>query len=561
MKKTISLVLVLALGLTTEVANADFTFGTPTNLGPTINSHHSDHSASISSDGLALYFQSHQPGVLRRCDIMVARRESPVEREQLRVLFIGNSGTSWIRNTLDSLIQASPYSESTFEYVAPDSWTLQQHLDSNNTMSRIKSQDWDFVVLQEQVLRASRPYESEQFYDAVANLSEPIKESGAQVVLYMIWGFRDGDPLNPQINPDYETMQQRLVEAYTEAARQVDAIIAPVGLAWQRVRRNKPDLGRQLYHSDGKHPSNKGAFLTACVFYATLFDADPTELAFNGGLSAEEAAYLKLKAKEAFNPVVDFNGDEIVDIDDLLMLIEHWGTDEPLCDIGPMLWGDGIVDVQDLDVLMSYWGQEILPPELIAYWRLDEAEGDIASDSSNGNDGTVYGDPAWQPEVGIVDGALQLDGIDDYVSTPFVLNPADDKFSVFAWIKGGAPGQVIISQTDGIGGTGATWLGADSSGGNLMTGLVTPPGGRSVPQPLVSEIVVIDNQWHLIGFVWDGSIRALYVDGVEVAKDTQAKLEGSDGGLHISAGKNLEVGTFFSGLIDDVRIYSLAVTP
>ncbi|GAI23490.1 unnamed protein product, partial [marine sediment metagenome] len=55
--------------------------------------------------------------------------------------------------------------------------------------------------------------------------------------------------------------------------------------------------------------------------------------------------------------------------------------------------------------------------------------------SANDNDGTVYGDPAWQPEGGMVDGALQFDGIDDYVSTPFVLNPADGKFSVFVWIK------------------------------------------------------------------------------------------------------------------------------
>jgi len=52
-------------------------------------------------------------------------------------------------------------------------------------------------------------------------------------------------------------------------------------------------------------------------------------------------------------PVVDFNGDEIVDISDLVELIEHWGTNETLCDIGPMPWGDGVVDVADLEVLMS----------------------------------------------------------------------------------------------------------------------------------------------------------------------------------------------------------------
>ena len=35
----------------------------------------------------------------------------------------------------------------------------------------------------------------------------------------------------------------------------------------------------------------------------------------------------------------------------------------------------------------------------------------------------------------------------------------------------------------------------------------------------------------------------------------------SDAGLHIGAGKSLEAGSFWSGLIDDVRIYNRAVTP
>ncbi len=482
--------------------------------------------------------------------------ESAVEREPLRILLIGNSLTNQIRSTLVSLIQASSYSESTIGYVAPGGWTLQQHVSSANTMSRIRSSDWDFVVLQEQSQTPNLPDRCEKFYNAVTKLSEAIKESGAQVVLYMTWGYRYGDPQNPQVNPDYETMQQNLIEAYTQAARQVDAIIAPVGVAWQRVRRNKPDLGRQLYQGDGLHPSYKGAFLTACVFYATLFDADPTELAFNGALSAEEAAYLRSKAKEAFIPIVDLNADGIVDATDMCIMVDHWGTDNSLCDIGPMPWGDGIVDVQDLIVLAEYLFEEANDPSLIAHWPLDEIEGDIASDSANDNDGTVYGDPAWQPEGGMVDGALQFDGIDDYVSTPFVLNPADWKFSVLTWVKGGAPGQVILSQMGG-----ANWLCTDSLEGNLMTGLSLPAGGRIRPQPLVPEFVITDGNWHRIGFVWDGSHRTLYVDGLAVAEDTQRNLAGSEGGLYIGTGKAMKSATYWSGLIDDVRIYNRAVTP
>ena len=78
--------------------------------------------------------------------------------------------------------------------------------------------------------------------------------------------------------------------------------------------------------------------------------------------------------------------------------------------------------------------------------------------------------------------------------------------------------------------------------------------------PLFSEIVITDGQWYRIGLVWDGSHRTLYVDGVVVAEDTQPGLEGSQMGLYIGVDKNYETGTFFSGLIDDVRIYNRALT-
>jgi N-acetylneuraminic acid mutarotase len=252
-------------------------------------------------------------------------------------------------------------------------------------------------------------------------------------------------------------------------------------------------------------------------------------------------------------PSPDFNGDGKVDIEDLIILIEHWGQDEPSVDIAPPPFGDGIVDALDLELLMSYWQQEVLPASLLAYWKLDETEGDVAYDSAATNDSVVFGDAVWQPTGGMIDGALELDGIDDYISTPYVLNPTEGNFSVFAWVKGDTPGQVVISQADGV-----DWLSADTSEGKLMTELKSP--GRA-GGPLISQIVITDGKWHRIALVWDGSYRTLYVDDLEVARDTQGSLEGSSGGQYIGAGKNLEPGTFWSGLIDDVRIHSRAVTP
>ena len=85
------------------------------------------------------------------------------------------------------------------------------------------------------------------------------------------------------------------------------------------------------------------------------------------------------------------------------------------------------------------------------------------------------------------------------------------------------------------------------------------PGSDS--GPLRSVTVITDGSWHRIGFVWDGSNRTLYVDGLVVAEDTQDGLEGSSNGLYIGTGKMMQAGTYFSGLIDDVRIYNRAVSP
>jgi hypothetical protein len=62
-------------------------------------------------------------------------------------------------------------------------------------------------------------------------------------------------------------------------------------------------------------------------------------------------------------PPPDFNSDGIVDAADMCIMVEHWLTDYPLCDIGPMPWGDGIVDVQDLIVLAEHLFEEVPPVE------------------------------------------------------------------------------------------------------------------------------------------------------------------------------------------------------
>ena len=249
----------------------------------------------------------------------------------------------------------------------------------------------------------------------------------------------------------------------------------------------------------------------------------------------------------------DFNGDGIVDSADICIMVDHWHTDYPLCDIAPPPFGDGIVDVQDLVALSEYLSKNVNDPTLAAHWALDETEGDIAYDSAGLDDALVIGGPLWQPDGGQVGGAIQFDGMDDCIVASPARNPACGPFSVLAWVRGGAAGQAVISQTGS-----ADWLSTDPLEGCLMTELTGP--GRSAT-PLLSQTVITDGNWHRIGFVWNGLYRTLYVDGIAVAQDTQDGLEGSFNGLYIGCGKNMQPGTYFSGLIDDVRIYSRAVRP
>ncbi|MCL5282156.1 MAG: hypothetical protein M1376_19885 [Planctomycetes bacterium] len=62
-------------------------------------------------------------------------------------------------------------------------------------------------------------------------------------------------------------------------------------------------------------------------------------------------------------PIVDFNGDGKVDLMDLVMLIQNWGTNNPKYDIGPYAWGDGKVDIEDLKVFMTYYEKENPPKQ------------------------------------------------------------------------------------------------------------------------------------------------------------------------------------------------------
>lgn len=299
--------------------------------------------------------------------------------------------------------------------------------------------------------------------------------------------------------------------------------------------------------------------------YTPLLDASdlfPDSIhpdAEGAGLMAEVIAPMLLGIRSE----PDFNLDGVVNFIDYLILIKHFtdnisqaalqdSGDLDGFDLAPTPDGDGIVDIRDVAALFKYW---LKTPGLLAHWKLDETEGTLVSDCAGETYSRIHGNTVWHPSGGYKGGALELTGTDSYVETGFVLNPIDGPFSVFIWTKGGQPGQILIAQESS-----SDWIGIDPVTGGLQTGLTD--GGRST-KALVSEVPFTNDQWHQILLIWDGALRHIYVDRIEVAVDSDPhkQLTNSEGGLYFGASKNLDESGFWMGLIDDIRIYDKVLLP
>jgi len=522
-------------------AKADFTLGAPVQIGPPIWSAGNDPQGScFSGDGLELYFASDRPGGLGIGDIWVATREG-LDAPWGEPINLGAPV-----NNAQSQIEPA---------ISPDGlelyfghWT-----------------DWD--------IRVSRRPSKDAPWSSPELLGPPVGLGGETCVKFSADGLslyfaskRSGgygnldiwvstrattaDPWGEPVNlgPNVNTPADDSAPSISSDGRVLFFISSrpgsyhPAGYdIWMTTRATTNDPWGTPINCD---VINNNATLTGIWRVYPTVSPDGSVLYFERGYDMWQSA---------ITPSVDFNGDGRIEVGDLVALINNWGTVDSLCDVGPMPWGDGKVDAADLEVLMSEWGQEVNDPTLVAHWALDETEGMIARDSASGYDGTLCGGPVWEPAGGHIDGALRCDGVDDYVATPFVLDRIEGSFSVFAWVSGGAPGQVILSQKDEV-----NWLMADAATGALLTELGST--GRQ-GQVLASQGLITEDTWHRVGFVRDGSDRILYVDDIEVARDTVTSLAESHGLLYIGAGKGLEPGTFWSGLIDDVRIYNRVVRP
>jgi hypothetical protein len=532
-------------------AKADFTFGEVVNLGPLVNSRKVDGGASLSADGLTLFFDSDRTG--GDFDLYMVTRET-LDDDWSPAVNLG----SIVNSTTD---EQDPS-------ISKDGLTL--FFDSDRpggsgdwdlwmTTRLTTEDDWGIPVNLGSAINSPQDEGFPRISADCLELYFSSKRSGG-LGRTDLWVTKRETINSPWLEP------VNLGPTVNSSSGDFAPNITPDGLALI-FSSDRPGnyssfdlwmIKRRTTSKPWRSPVNLGPIInTEDVDYANI-SSDGTTLFLT---CWERPGHYGLYDiwQAPILPIVDLNSDGIVDAADVCIMVDQWGTDESLCDIGPIPFGDGIVDVQDLIVLAEHLFEDY---RLIAHWGLDEVEGSIVYDSIQSNDGTCHSGPFWVPAGGMIGGALQFDGIDDYVSTPFVLNPGKVSLSVTAWIQGGTPGEVIISQADTLTARtiepGSTWLGINPLDGRLMTGLMDTFFG-----PLESESVITDGLWHHVGLVYDldNLCRFLYVDGVEVARDITA-VAGipSEGGLYFGASQDLDAGTFFIGLIDDVRIYNVTLT-
>lgn len=183
------------------------------------------------------------------------------------ILFIGNSYTYFwnLPQHVAAMAESRNIRLNTFQTTIGGS-NLGQHWKSErNLRSRflIESKNFTGVVLQDHSMRSIEQPDSQAYY--MEKWAETIKDQGGRVYLYMTWA-RKWDPY----------MLRKISESYISIGEKTDAVVVPVGWAWHRAQKLRPDL--ELFDPDGSHPSPIGTYLSACVFFEVLTGENPIGL-------------------------------------------------------------------------------------------------------------------------------------------------------------------------------------------------------------------------------------------------------------------------------------------
>jgi len=201
-------------------------------------------------------------------------------------------------------------------------------------------------------------------------------------------------------------------------------------------------------------------------------------------------------------------------------------------------------------------------PSLVGYWTFDEGSGTIVYDSSGqGNDGTIEGDPQWV--AGKIGGAMQFDGDDDQIQLKFIFTTLGSSSNTVAvWIKAPLTGTAGLGASERVGIVLGNYPDAPNSNWELHGAGETRAwwNGGQVDGRGTTDLR--DNTWHHVAWVRDKATNRnyIYIDG---QPETTIQSLGTDitfNTTHRIGGDNRGAGQKWHGLLDDLQVYSRALS-
>lgn len=139
----------------------------------------------------------------------------------------------------------------------------------------------DLVVLQDDIPEYGPPSMA-PFKEQVRWFDAAIRAKNGRTVLFMAWAYE---------RLAWATMPA-IAQAHREIATELGLAVAPVGLAFDASRAQRPAL--DLLDTDREHQSLAGMYVAACTVYATVFRQSPVGATwFPAGLTPEQAAFLQ----------------------------------------------------------------------------------------------------------------------------------------------------------------------------------------------------------------------------------------------------------------------------
>ena len=191
------------------------------------------------------------------------------------------------------------------------------------------------------------------------------------------------------------------------------------------------------------------------------------------------------------------------------------------------------------------------PSGLVAAYGFDEVSGTSATDASgSGNTGFLVG--ATHTTSGKYGGALVFSGSGQLVSVADSASlDLTSGMTLEAWVfptQGGASWRDVIYKASDV-----YFLESSSTSGAL------PAAGGTFGAPLFGTSALPLNTWSHLAASYDGAALRLYVNGTQVASRAQTgAIQTSNSPLSI--GGDATFGQYFTGRIDDVRVYNRALS-